>query len=60
MRAQTDEYGLAQIVDTIEPIGCIMAGDWQRYAPKRGPNGVTPRLRRGERWSRRFRIMSSR
>ena len=24
-----------EIVDTIEPIGCIMAGDWQRDAPWR-------------------------
>jgi tRNA-splicing ligase RtcB len=35
VRAQITEYGLAEIVDTIEPIGNIMAGDWQRNAPWR-------------------------
>lgn len=35
VRRQIAEFGLAQIVDTIEPIGCIMAGDWQRDAPWR-------------------------
>jgi RNA-splicing ligase RtcB len=35
MRRQIAEYGLAEVVDTIEPIGCIMAGDWQRIAPWR-------------------------
>ena len=35
VRAQIAEFGLAEIVDTIEPIGCIMAGDWQRHAPWR-------------------------
>jgi len=33
VRAQIAEFGLAEVVDTIEPIGCIMAGDWQRNAP---------------------------
>jgi hypothetical protein len=33
VRAQIAEFGLAEIVDTIEPIGCIMAGDGQRDAP---------------------------
>jgi hypothetical protein len=33
VRAQIAEYGLAEIVDTIEPIGCIMAGEWDRDAP---------------------------
>jgi RNA-splicing ligase RtcB len=32
VRAQITEFGLAEIVDTIEPVGCIMAGDWQRDA----------------------------
>jgi RNA-splicing ligase RtcB len=35
VRRQIAEYGLAEIVDTIEPIGSIMAGDWQRNAPWR-------------------------
>jgi tRNA-splicing ligase RtcB (3'-phosphate/5'-hydroxy nucleic acid ligase) len=35
VRSQIQEYGLADIVDTIEPIGCIMAGDWQQDAPWR-------------------------
>jgi tRNA-splicing ligase RtcB len=33
VRRQIEEYGLAEVVDTIEPIGCIMAGEWQRDAP---------------------------
>jgi RNA-splicing ligase RtcB len=35
VRRQIEEYGLAEVVDMIEPIGCIMAGDWQRDAPWR-------------------------
>lgn len=35
VRRQIDEYGLAEVVDTIEPLGSIMAGDWQRDAPWR-------------------------
>lgn len=35
VRAQIAEFGLARIVDTIEPLGAIMAGDWQRNAPWR-------------------------
>ena len=30
MRRQIDAFGLAEIVDLIEPLGSIMAGDWQR------------------------------
>lgn len=30
VRTQIETYGLAEIVDTIEPVGCIMAGDWQQ------------------------------
>jgi RNA-splicing ligase RtcB len=35
VRRQIQTYGLAEIVDTIDPIGCIMAGDWQQNAPWR-------------------------
>ena len=35
VRRQIDEYGLTEVVDTIEPLGSIMAGDWQRDAPWR-------------------------
>jgi RNA-splicing ligase RtcB len=35
VRRQIAEYGLAEVVDTIEPVGSIMAGDWQRDAPWR-------------------------
>ena len=35
VRAQIDEFGLAEVVDTIEPYGSIMAGDWQQEAPWR-------------------------
>lgn len=33
VRRQIDEFGLARVVETVEPIGTIMAGDWQRNAP---------------------------
>jgi RNA-splicing ligase RtcB len=35
VRRQIADYGLAEVVDTIEPVGSIMAGDWQRDAPWR-------------------------
>jgi tRNA-splicing ligase RtcB (3'-phosphate/5'-hydroxy nucleic acid ligase) len=35
VRRQIGEYGLAEVVDTIEPVGNIMAGDWQQQAPWR-------------------------
>ena len=35
VRRQIAEYGLAEVVDTVEPVGSIMAGDWQRDAPWR-------------------------
>lgn len=35
VRAQLAEFGLCEIVDTVEPVGCIMAGDWQVNAPWR-------------------------
>jgi tRNA-splicing ligase RtcB (3'-phosphate/5'-hydroxy nucleic acid ligase) len=35
VRRQIAEYGLAEVVDLIEPVGSIMAGDWQRDAPWR-------------------------
>jgi hypothetical protein len=41
VKRQIAEFGLAEIVEEIAPIGCIMAGDWQRNAPwrRRGPSG---------------------
>ena len=35
VRRQIAAYGLAEVVDTVEPVGSIMAGDWQRDAPWR-------------------------
>lgn len=35
LRRQIDGFGLARVVDTVEPLGCIMAGDWQADAPWR-------------------------
>ena len=37
VRAQIVKFGLAEVVDIVEPVGCIMAGDWQRNAPWRKP-----------------------
>jgi tRNA-splicing ligase RtcB (3'-phosphate/5'-hydroxy nucleic acid ligase) len=42
VRRQIAEFGLAEIIDTIEPIGCIMAGDWQRNAPWRKKKAKLP------------------
>jgi tRNA-splicing ligase RtcB len=42
MRRQIAAYGLAEIVDTIEPVGSIMAGDWQRPFRDRGRAKATP------------------
>lgn len=28
--AQIERFGLAEIVDRVEPFGCIMAGDWTK------------------------------
>jgi RNA-splicing ligase RtcB len=41
VKRQIAEFGLAEIVEEIAPIGCIMAGDWQRNAPwrRRGSSG---------------------
>lgn len=35
VRAQITKYDLAEVVDTVEPYGCIMAGDWEADAPWR-------------------------
>ncbi|MEM7644734.1 MAG: RtcB family protein [Pseudomonadota bacterium] len=35
VRAQMKQFDLADVVDEIEPYGCIMAGDWERTAPWR-------------------------
>lgn len=32
---QMQEFGLGEVVDHIDPYGCIMAGDWERDAPWR-------------------------
>jgi RNA-splicing ligase RtcB len=46
VRAQIAQFGLAEVVDTIEPIGNIMAGDWQANSPwrkkKDDKNAATP------------------
>ena len=43
VRKQIAEFGLAEIVDTIEPVGSIMAGDWQRDAPWRKKKAAAKR-----------------
>ncbi|MEL6980430.1 MAG: RtcB family protein, partial [Pseudomonadota bacterium] len=35
VRRQIDQFGLAEVVDEIEPYGAIMAGDWMADAPWR-------------------------
>lgn len=35
VREQIGRYGLAEVVDHVDPFGCIMAGDWERDAPWR-------------------------
>ena len=35
IKKQVVDFGLAEVVDTVEPYGCIMAGDWERDAPWR-------------------------
>jgi RNA-splicing ligase RtcB len=45
VRRQIADYGLAEIVDTIEPVGSIMAGDWQRDAPWRRKKSAAKRAR---------------
>ncbi len=42
VRRQIAHYGLAEVVDEIAPIGCIMAGDWQRNAPWRRRRSAIP------------------
>lgn len=42
VRAQIAEHGLARVVDTIEPVGAIMAGDWRRDAPWRKKRAAKP------------------
>jgi tRNA-splicing ligase RtcB len=41
VRAQIGDYGLAEIVDEVRPIGNIMAGDWQRDMPWRRRKSAT-------------------
>lgn len=47
VRQQIAEYGLADIVDTIKPIGSIMAGDWQQDAPWRQKKAAKAEANRG-------------
>lgn len=35
VRAQIEQFGLAEVVDEVLPYGCIMAGDWEQNAPWR-------------------------
>lgn len=35
VRNQMKEFGLGNVIDEVEPLGCIMAGDWQKNAPWR-------------------------
>ncbi|MDJ0614868.1 MAG: RtcB family protein [Rhizobiaceae bacterium] len=35
VRAQIDQFALADVVDQVIPFGCIMAGDWEINAPWR-------------------------
>lgn len=42
VRAQIEEYGLAEIVAEVQPYGCIMAGDWQVNAPWRKKRAPKP------------------
>ena len=35
VQAQMKKFGLGEVVDEIQPYGCIMAGDWKRDAPWR-------------------------
>jgi len=35
VRRQTEEFGLARVVDEVQPYGCIMAGDVDKNAPWR-------------------------
>ena len=53
VRRQIAEFGLAEVRDTIEPYGSIMAGDWQRDAPWRKKAGRRREARR--RFRARFR-----
>jgi hypothetical protein len=45
MRRQITKFGLAEVVDEIDPIGNIMAGDWQRVAPWRKKRLTAPDAR---------------
>ena len=42
VRAQIAKYDLAEVVDTIEPYGSIMAGDWEVDAPWRKRRATRP------------------
>jgi hypothetical protein len=36
---QIEKYGPAEIVDQVDPYGCLMAGDWEADAPWRQKKG---------------------
>lgn len=50
VRAQIETYGLAEIVDTVQPYGCIMAGQqpWDRRKPK---TRIEPVVKDERHWS---------
>lgn len=49
VRAQIERFGLAEIVDEVEPHGCLMAGDWSADAPWRRKKTEKQKDRRKER-----------
>lgn len=44
IEAQIEDFGLARIVDRVDPYGCVMAGDWQApfMAARRARKGTRP------------------
>lgn len=48
VRAQIETYDLAEVFDTIEPYGSIMAGDWEADAPWKRKAAERAKQRRSE------------